>query len=136
MQGPVRSVSNGRGLRTGKLGSEPERWTVRSKATRAPNAATSVLIAASALLLACVTAVVPFVLGALGAFGADVQQAGHASTGRTASSVVSSAAGAKPILGIIGASGNYLSQEKAAGIAAITVQVGWNDIEPTQGTFS
>ncbi len=50
--------------------------------------------------------------------------------------MVSSHAGGKPILGILGASGNYLSQEKAAGIAAITVQVGWNDIEPTQGTFS
>jgi Putative Ig domain len=114
------------------LGSEPERWTVSSKPTRAPNAATRVLIVAAAVLLAGVTAVVPF---ALGAFGDGPQQAGQPAGGRLASSVVGNAGG-KPILGILGASGNYLSQEKAAGIGAISVQVSWNEIEPTQGTFS
>jgi hypothetical protein len=42
----------------------------------------------------------------------------------------------KPILGILGASGNYLSEEKAAGIQAVTVQVGWTNVEATQGVFS
>ncbi len=41
-----------------------------------------------------------------------------------------------PILGILEASGNYLAQEKAAGIQAITIQVGWANVEPTQGVFS
>ena len=104
-----------------------------SKPTRAPNAATRVLVSAAAILLAGAAAAVPF---ALGAFGAGAPQGGQAAAGRLASSVVSANGGAKPILGILGASGNYLSQEKAVGIAAITIQVGWNDIEPAQGTFS
>ena len=41
-----------------------------------------------------------------------------------------------PIVGILGVSGNYFTQEKAAGIEAVTINVGWNDAEPSPGAFS
>jgi hypothetical protein len=37
---------------------------------------------------------------------------------------------------VLGVSGNYFSQERAAGIGAVTINVGWNDAEPSPGTFS
>ncbi len=55
-----------------------------------------------------------------------------------ASAKVSTASGstAAPILGLLGATpGNYAS-EAAAGVGAVTIQVGWNDAELSQGVFS
>jgi len=41
-----------------------------------------------------------------------------------------------PILGIVGASGRYLSQEHAAGVEAVTISASWNEAEPSAGSFS
>ena len=41
-----------------------------------------------------------------------------------------------PILGVLGVSGSYFSQERAAGIDAVTITLGWNDAEPSPGSFS
>ena len=71
------------------------------------------------VVVAALTLVVTAVALVVGA--APVRPAGAAST---------------PILGVLGASGNYLTQEKSAGIGAVTVQVGWDSAEATQGTFS
>ena len=117
----------------GKLGSEPESRTVSLQAARAQSAATRILVAAVAVVL---TGTALLVSSALVGTGIGGQQARAATTGGTPSFVVAAHASGKPILGILGASGNYLNAEKAAGIDAITVQVGWNDIESTQGTFS
>jgi hypothetical protein len=43
---------------------------------------------------------------------------------------------ASPILGVLGVSGDYFSQEAAAGIQAVTLNIGWNDAEPSAGVFS
>ena len=48
----------------------------------------------------------------------------------------SAGTGKTPIIGVLGVSGNYFSQERAAGIGAVTINVGWNEAEPSQGTFS
>ena len=39
-------------------------------------------------------------------------------------------------LGVLGASGNYFAQERAAGIDTVTIGLGWNDAEPSIGNFS
>ena len=75
------------------------------------------------------------------ALAAVIVLAGSAAGGQTNSSAatvrgVTAHAKPLPILGILGASGNYLAQEKAAGIQAITVQVGWTNVEATEGVFS
>jgi hypothetical protein len=41
-----------------------------------------------------------------------------------------------PIIGVLGVSGNHFLQERAAGIGAVTINVGWNEAEPSPGTFS
>ena len=54
-----------------------------------------------------------------------------------ASSMAGRASGSTaPIIGLLGATpGNYAS-EAAAGVGAVTIQVGWNDAELSQGVFS
>ncbi len=44
--------------------------------------------------------------------------------------------GPEPILGVVGASGDHLAQEQAAGVEAVTIGVSWNDAEPSPGSFS
>lgn len=41
-----------------------------------------------------------------------------------------------PIIGVLGVSGKHFSQERAAGIGAVTINVGWNEAEPSPRTFS
>ena len=41
-----------------------------------------------------------------------------------------------PIVGIVGASGQYLSQEHAAGVGAVTISASWTAAEPSAGSFS
>lgn len=41
-----------------------------------------------------------------------------------------------PMVGIVGASGRYYSEEHAAGVEAVTLGVSWNDAEPTPDGFS
>ena len=45
-------------------------------------------------------------------------------------------ANAGPVLGVLNASGNYYSQERAVGVGAVTITAGWDNAEPSQGTFS
>jgi hypothetical protein len=40
------------------------------------------------------------------------------------------------IIGVLGVSGSYFPQERAAGIDAVTINVGWNEAEPFAGTYS
>ena len=41
-----------------------------------------------------------------------------------------------PVLGLLGASPTHFAAERAAGVQAVTVQVGWDDAEPTAGSLS
>ena len=40
-----------------------------------------------------------------------------------------------PVLGLLGASPAQFAAERAAGVQAVTVQVGWDDAEPTAGSL-
>jgi hypothetical protein len=46
------------------------------------------------------------------------------------------AIGKTPIIGVLGVSGSYFPQERVAGIGAVTINVGWNEAEPSPETFS
>ena len=41
-----------------------------------------------------------------------------------------------PMVGVVNATGQYFAQERAAGIDAVTLDMGWNDAEPSSGSFS
>jgi len=58
------------------------------------------------------------------------------STSGAASAKAPSPATSGPILGVLGASGSLFAQERAAGIDAVTISVGWSDAEPSPGSFS
>lgn len=42
---------------------------------------------------------------------------------------------AAPILGLLAADGAHFAQERAAGVGAVTINVGWNNAEPVRGVF-
>ena len=44
-------------------------------------------------------------------------------------------ASTQPVLGVLNVSGSYYSQEKAAGVGSVTVNVGWQNAEPQSGVF-
>jgi Glycosyl hydrolases family 35 len=50
--------------------------------------------------------------------------------------VQSVSASRQPILGVVGASGNYLAQERTAGVRAVTIGVTWARAEPRKGRYS
>jgi len=49
---------------------------------------------------------------------------------------VTAGANAAPVLGVLNATGNYYPQERAVGVGAVTITAGWDNAEPSQGTFS
>jgi hypothetical protein len=55
---------------------------------------------------------------------------------QTSSPEASTGTSETPIIGVLGVSGNYFSQERSAGIGAVTINVGWNEAEPSLGGFS
>jgi hypothetical protein len=42
----------------------------------------------------------------------------------------------QPVLGVLNVSGGYFSQERAAGVRSVTINVGWQNAEPEQGVFN
>ncbi len=44
-------------------------------------------------------------------------------------------AGSKPIVGVLGVSGNFLAREKASGVDAVTISVSWASAQPAPGAL-
>jgi hypothetical protein len=57
-------------------------------------------------------------------------------TDGTALSADPDTAAQSPILGVVGVDGSHLTQEKAAGVGAVTIGMGWNSAQPSQDSFS
>ncbi len=60
---------------------------------------------------------------------------GISATGDVASATLTSK-NSTPMVGVVNATGQYFAQERAAGIDAVTLDMGWNDAEPSSGSFS
>jgi hypothetical protein len=78
---------------------------------------------------------VPLAALVLATAGWAVSSLSAAASGSQAGSVAATTS-AVPILGVVGASGNYLAQERAAGVGAVTIGFSWSSAEPSPGAFS
>jgi hypothetical protein len=67
--------------------------------------------------------------------GGNPAEARISATGDGASATVISK-NSTPMVGVVNATGQYFEQERAAGIDAVTIDMGWNDAEPSSGSFS